>query len=82
MKESYVQVDRSSVIQNDFAGCCAVYHGFSFMPQSEEAGLTGEALDREFRRVENARLPIVRTWFRPDFNQDRMRRLNRWFEKM
>jgi len=82
MKETFVQVDRSSVINDNFAGCCAVYHGFAYMPQSEEAGLVGEALDREFRRVENARLPIARTWFRPDFNQDRMRRLNRWLEKM
>lgn len=82
MKETFVQVNRSSVINDHFAGCGAVYHGFSYMPQSEEAGLVGEALEREFGRVESARLPIARTWFRPDFNQDRMRRLNRWFEKM
>lgn len=81
MLESYARVLPGEIAAPHFSGCGAQYNGFSFMPQSEEAGLTGDVLTREFDRVERMRLPIARTWFRPDFNTDRMRRFNQWLEK-
>ncbi len=73
---------RDCVINPDYRGVCAVYHGFSYMPQSHAMGLRDRALEREFERVEAMRLKIARTWFRPDFDRERLLCFIRWLEKM
>lgn len=60
-------VDFEKVIQNNFLGVNAVYHAFSYLPESRAAGMT-----EEFRRVELARLGtaglhMARTFYRPDW---------------
>jgi len=62
-----LKVDTEEIIQDDFLGVGAVYHGFAFMPESIEKGYTDELRDIEFSRVENMELPIARTWYRPDW---------------
>lgn len=71
-----------NVINADYRGANAVYHGFSYMPESAAMGLRDRALEREFERVEAMRLKIARTWFRPDFGRERIMCLIRWLEKM
>ena len=44
-----VDVDR--VIQQNFLGLNAVYHGFSYMPESIEMGLDDELRKIEFDRL-------------------------------
>lgn len=82
MTETFVKVDRNKIINDDYVGSCGVYHGFSYMPLPEQMGLTGEAREREFERVESMKLKVARTWFRPDYTRDMIRRFNSWLERM
>jgi hypothetical protein len=82
MFKSNVKINREKIINDDYAGSCGVYHGFSYMPLPEEMGLTGEVREREFKRVEAMQLKVARTWFRPDFSRDMMKRFNMWLERM
>jgi hypothetical protein len=60
-----LEVDFSTVIQDDFLGVNAIYHGFAFMPES--SGMSSADREREFDRVQRSKLKIARTWYRPDW---------------
>lgn len=60
-------VDLDTVIQDDFLGVNAVYHGIAFMPEQVHRGMNAADRAREFERVERMGLNIARTWYRPDW---------------
>jgi hypothetical protein len=62
-----VPVNLDHIVQDDFLGLNATYHGFAFMPEQVERGM--DDLDRahEFSRLVDMRLNIARTWYRPDW---------------
>lgn len=66
-QEAVLKVDVSNVIQEDFLGVNAVYHGFAFMPFQVSLGMNDEDRAREFDRVAAMELNIARTWYRPDW---------------
>lgn len=49
-------------------GNSAVYHGFAWMPESVENGLTDAGRARELAYVRHCRLAVARTWFGSDWN--------------
>ncbi|MHB1151334.1 MAG: glycoside hydrolase 5 family protein [Eubacteriales bacterium] len=82
MNKTYVKINREKIINDDYVGSCGVYHGFSYMPVPESMGLTGQTREREFKRVSEMKLKVARTWFRPDYSRDMMKRFNCWLEQM
>jgi hypothetical protein len=60
-------VDFDNIIENDFLGVNAVYHGFAFMPEEVNKGMNDADRGREFDRVQRIGLNIARTWYRPDW---------------
>lgn len=62
-----LRVNMDAVIQRDFLGVNAVYHGFAFMPEQVGKGMNDVDRDREFARVEATKLNIARTWYTADF---------------
>ncbi len=62
-----LSVDCDTVIQQNFLGINAVYHAFTYMPESVEQGMDDNLRDIEFRRVKTAGLHIARTFYRPDW---------------
>jgi hypothetical protein len=48
-------------------GFSGVYHGFAWMPESVEHGLTDAGRERELAYVRHSRLAIARTWFGADW---------------
>ena len=60
-------VNTNQVIQDNFLGVNAVYHGFAFMDEQEQKGMTDADRTREFGRVISMGLNIARTWYRPDY---------------
>jgi len=60
-------VDFDQVIQNNFLGVNAVYHAFTFMPESVEEGMSPDLRQIEFSRLEASGIHIVRTFYRPDW---------------
>jgi hypothetical protein len=65
--EDRLRVYLDRVIQPDYLGVNAVYHGFAFMPEQVSRGMDDAARAREFARVSEMRLHIARTWYRPDW---------------
>nr|MBF0221250.1 hypothetical protein [Desulfobulbaceae bacterium] len=62
-----LSVDFETVIQENFLGINAVYHGFTYMPESLEQGMNEELRAIEMQRVEQSGLHIARTFYRPDW---------------
>lgn len=62
-----LRVSMDTVIQHDFLGVNAVYHGFAFMPEQIAKGMNDLDRSREFGRVAAMKLNIARTWYTPDF---------------
>ena len=62
-----LSVDTSTVIQDNYLGTGAVYHGFAFMPESISKGYDSTLQEIEFGRVADMELSIARTWYRPDW---------------
>jgi hypothetical protein len=87
-------VNMNTVIQNDFLGVNAVYHGFAFMPEQIDKGMNDADRAREFDRVQRIGLNIARTWYHPnyacsaslwdtcDWNSTRMQALYSWLQTM
>ena len=83
-------VDPGQVIQENFLGVNAVHHGFSYLPESLEMGMTAELRTLELARVKESGIRIARTfyrpdwamgdgpWLRPDWDSPRMRALYAW----
>lgn len=65
--EALLWVDMSKVIQDDFLGVNAIYHGFAFMPEQINKGMSDADRAREFDRVQRMGLNIARTWYHPNF---------------
>ena len=94
VKAATVRVDFSNVIQNDFLGVNAIYHGFAFMPEQINKGMNDVDRAREFDRVQRMGLNIARTWYHPnyacgsslwstcDWNSPRMKALYNWLQAM
>ena len=92
--EDRLQVHLDRIIQRDYLGANAVYHGFAFMPEQELRGMDERARTREFARVSEMRLHIARTWYRPDWacgeslanpsdwDSPKMRAFYRWLAEM
>ncbi len=57
-----LSVNTSTVIQSDFLGVNAVYHGFAFMPEQIQKGMSDADRGREFDRVWRIGLNLARTW--------------------
>lgn len=62
-----LSVDQGAVIQANFLGLNAVYHGFTYLPESIEMGMTDELRALELARVKASGLRIARTFYRPDW---------------
>lgn len=62
-----LNVNFGSVIQDNFLGLGAVYHGFSYMPESNAQGMTDALRTTEFDRVNRIKLNIARTWYGSDW---------------
>ena len=89
-----LNVDTSNVIQSNFLGVGAVYHGFSYMPESNAKGYNDALRNIEFNRVDAMDLPIARTWYRPDWaygqsgyttanwNSEKMTAFYNWLQAM
>lgn len=87
-------VDFDTVIQENFLGVNAVYHGFTYLPESLEQGMNEEFRAIEMKRVEQSGLHIARTFFRPDWamgegvwttpdwQSDKMKGLYAWLADM
>jgi len=60
-------VDQGTVIQDNFLGVNAVYHGFPYQPESLEMGMTDELRALELARVKASGIRIARTFYRPDW---------------
>lgn len=60
-------VDPGQVIQANFLGVNAVHHGFSYLPESVEMGMTAELRTLELARVKESGIRIARTFYRPDW---------------
>ncbi len=90
----HLAVDLNQVIQKNFLGINAVYHAFTYMPESIEQGMNDEFRKIEFQRVESAGLHIARTFYRPDWamgdeawstpnwQSRKMQALYRWLTEM
>jgi len=84
------------VINNDFKGVNAVYHGFCYMPENVNAGMTEADCQKEFKMIREMGLNVARTWYSPDylvgptgtlfspfdFNNPSMVAFCRWLDKM
>lgn len=91
---SHLSLDLDRTIQNDFLGVNGVYHGFAFMPEQNNKGMTDIDRKREFERVQRMGLNIARTWYRPnwacgsslynrcDYENDRMKAFYKWLQEM
>lgn len=89
-----LSVDFDTVIQENFLGVNAVYHAFTYMPESIEQGMTDELRKIELDRVEESGLHIARTFYRPDWamgenvwaepdwNSKKMKALYAWLADM
>ncbi|MBU4151751.1 MAG: discoidin domain-containing protein [Proteobacteria bacterium] len=89
-----LSVDRDMVIQENFLGINAVHHGFSYLPESREMGMTDSLRALELARVKAAGIRIARTmyrpdwamgdgpWLRPDWNSVKMKALYAWLADM
>ena len=64
---SHLSLDLDRSIQNDFLGVNGVYHGFAFMPEQNNKGMTDIDRQREFERVQRMGLNVARTWYRPNW---------------
>jgi hypothetical protein len=85
-----ITVDPGTVIQANFLGVNAVHHGFSYLPESVEMGMTPELRALELARVKESGIRIARTfyrpdwamgdgpWLRPDWNSPKMKALYAW----
>ena len=62
-----LSVNTGSVIQPDFLGLGAVYHGFSYMPESNAQGMTDSLRTIDFDRVNRAQVRIARSWYGSDW---------------
>lgn len=62
-----VSVDQHTVINDNFQGLNAVYHAFSYLPESLEMGMTAELRALELARVKGSGIRIARTMYRPDW---------------
>lgn len=87
-------VDFAKVIQPNFLGVNAVYHGFSYLPESRAQGMTKECRQVELARLRTAGLHLARTFYRPewamgagpwsvaDWESEKMRALYAWLKDM
>ena len=62
-----LSVDFDTVIQDNFLGVNAVYHAFSYLPESIEQGMTAGLRNIEFDRIDEIDLHLARTFYRPDW---------------
>ena len=62
-----LSVDPDTVIQANFLGINAVHHGFSYLPESVEMGMTAELRALELARVKESGIRMARTFYRPDW---------------
>lgn len=89
-----LSVDRDTVIQANFLGINAVHHGFSYLPESLEMGMSDSHRAVELARVKESGIRIARTmyrpdwamgdgpWVRPDWNSVKMQALYAWLGDM
>lgn len=87
-------VDRDTVIQDNFLGINAIYHGFTYLPESIEMGMTDKLRAMELTRVKESGIRIARTFYRPDWamgdgswlkadwNSPKMKALYAWLQDM
>ncbi|MDD5758166.1 MAG: discoidin domain-containing protein [Desulfobulbaceae bacterium] len=62
-----LSVDRDTVIQDNFLGINAVYHAFTYLPESIEMGMNDKLRAIELARVKTSGIRIARTFYRPDW---------------
>lgn len=62
-----LSVDTNMVIQDNYLGTGAVYHGFAYMPESISKGYDSTLQEVEFGRISDMELNLARTWYRPDW---------------
>lgn len=87
-------VKNDSILNQNFLGVNAVYHGFTFMEETGVKVMTDQDRKQEFERVKNMGLNLARSWYRPDwtcgnslyndFNWEskRMKEFYLWLDKM
>ncbi|MFD0713068.1 hypothetical protein [Paenibacillus sp. GCM10027626] len=90
---STLSVNLENVIQENFLGLGGTYHGFAYMPESSNKGMTADLRNLEFDRVSGAGLKIARTWYGSDWampswggsynwNSARMTAFYNWLQAM
>ena len=62
-----LNVDLNTAISSNFLGVNAVYHGFSYMPESINNGMTTNLRAIEMARLSKIHLHIARTWYGSDW---------------
>ena len=89
-----LSVDRDAVIQANFLGINAVHHGFSYMTESREMGMSDSLHALEVARVKASGIRVARTmyrpgwamgegpWLRPDWDSAQMRTFYAWLADM
>ncbi len=82
MLKSSFSINYGKVINDNYVGSCGVYHGFAYQQVSEARGMTEKSREREFARVNEMKLNVARTWYRPDYSQDMTRRFITWMKRM
>jgi hypothetical protein len=89
-----LSVNTGAVIQDNFLGVNAVYHGTSSLPEANANGMTDALRTIEYDRVGGMNLHIARSWYRPqytygnnyygtpDWNTTNMTALYSWLQEM
>ena len=84
-------VDTEIVIQDNFLGINAVYHGYAYMPDDKAREYTVKQRNTELARVQDMNLHIARTYYGTDFawdkgswnwNSERMTTFYKWIQAM
>ena len=65
-----LSVDANTVVQSNFLGANAVYHGYSYMPDPDGRVYTEAQCKTEFDRVESMNLKIARTYYNYEYAWD------------
>jgi uncharacterized protein (TIGR03437 family) len=65
--DAQFQINLDPASRSLFLGVNAVYHGFAFMPEDVNKGMTDATRQIEFDRVSRMGLHIARTFYRPDW---------------
>ena len=62
-----LSINTGSVVQGNFLGANAIYHGYAYMPDSGNRVLTEEQRNIEYGRIDDMDLKIARTYYNYEY---------------